>query len=148
MVHERCGGPGVGAVGMCFIGNFALSLMLEPVVIKPILSQPSLPLANASGLHIEPSELERIRARLVDEDLTVSAYRFEGDRLCTSARFEAYQEALGSAFEPRVLPDASAKQGTGIPPHSVVTHHLVDEHGEPMFEALQDMIEFLRLRLA
>ena len=55
-----------------------------------------------------------------DEDLTVSAYRFEGDRLCTSARFEAYQEALGSALEP----------------------------GEPMFEALQDMIEFLRLRLA
>jgi dienelactone hydrolase len=109
VVHERCGGPGVGAVGMCFTGNFALNLMLEPAVIAPILSQP---------------------------------------RLCTSARFEAYHQALGSAFEPRVLPDASAKQGTGIPPHSVVTHHLVDERGEPTFEALQDMIEFLRLRLA
>ena len=148
VVHERCGGPGVGAVGMCFTGNFALNLMLEPAVIAPILSQPSLPLTNARGLHIEPSELERIKTRLTDEELTVRAYRFEGDRLCTSARFEAYQQALGSAFEPRVLPDASARQGTGIPPHSVVTHHLVDERGEPTFEALQDMIEFLRLRLA
>ena len=35
VVHERCGGPGVGAVGMCFTGNFALNLMLEPAV-RPI----------------------------------------------------------------------------------------------------------------
>ena len=73
MVHQRCGGPGVGAVGMCFTGNFALNLMLEPAMIAPILSQPSLPLTNASGLHIEASELERIKARLIDEDLTVRA---------------------------------------------------------------------------
>ena len=103
MAHERSGGPGVGAVGMCFTGTFALDLMLEPAVIAPILSQPSLPLTNASGLHIEPSELERIKARLVDEDLTVRS-SLEGDRLCTSARFEAYQEALGSALNPECYP--------------------------------------------
>ncbi|MCB1645402.1 MAG: dienelactone hydrolase family protein, partial [Pseudomonadales bacterium] len=43
-VHPLCGGKGVGAIGMCFTGNFALSLMLEPSVVAPVLSQPSLPL--------------------------------------------------------------------------------------------------------
>src|SRR5690349_23632860 len=25
-LHERCGGPGVGAIGMCFTGGFALAM--------------------------------------------------------------------------------------------------------------------------
>ena len=52
----RAAGRGVGAIGMCFTGNFALSLMLEPVVRAPVLSQPSLPLFNHGGMHIAPSE--------------------------------------------------------------------------------------------
>src|SRR6185436_9331948 len=35
--HPLCGGKGVGAIGMCFTGNFALSLMLEPAVVAPVL---------------------------------------------------------------------------------------------------------------
>jgi len=31
-VHPLCGGRGVGAIGMCFTGNFALSMMIEPAV--------------------------------------------------------------------------------------------------------------------
>ena len=38
-VHAECGGPGVGAVGMCFTGGFALAMMTEPSVIAPVLSQ-------------------------------------------------------------------------------------------------------------
>ena len=41
--HERCGGPGVGAVGMCFTGGFALAMMVDDTVVAPVLSQPSLP---------------------------------------------------------------------------------------------------------
>src|SRR6476659_3503010 len=41
--HQECGGPGVGAIGMCFTGNFALSMMLEPSVLAPVMSQPTLP---------------------------------------------------------------------------------------------------------
>ena len=29
--HERCGGPGVGAVGMCFTGGFALAMMVDDI---------------------------------------------------------------------------------------------------------------------
>ena len=41
--HERCGGPGVGVVGMCLTGGFALAMMVDDVVVAPVLSQPSLP---------------------------------------------------------------------------------------------------------
>ena len=48
-MHTQCGGNGVGAVGMCFTGNFALAMMTEPAVVAPVLSQPSLPLAGGPG---------------------------------------------------------------------------------------------------
>ena len=35
-VHAECGGEGVGAVGMCFTGGFALAMMTEPVVVAPV----------------------------------------------------------------------------------------------------------------
>ena len=38
LAHEECGGPGVGAIGMCFTGNFALTMMLEPAMLAPVLS--------------------------------------------------------------------------------------------------------------
>ncbi len=44
LAHRECGGPGGGAIGMCWTGNFALSMMLEPAMLAPVLSQPSLAL--------------------------------------------------------------------------------------------------------
>src|SRR3984957_7968634 len=96
--HEECGGPGVGAIGMCFTGNFALSMMLERAVLAPVLSQPSLPLDDPAGLEISPAELNEVAERLEREDLTVMAYRFAGDKFCTAQRFAAYSEALGDRF--------------------------------------------------
>src|SRR2546427_6693939 len=82
--HQECGGPGVGAIGMCFTGNFALSMMLEPSMLAPVLSQPTLPLDDPAGLHIAPDELAAVRDRMERENLTVMAYRFDGDRYCTA----------------------------------------------------------------
>ena len=36
--NAACGGPGIGAIGMCFTGNFALTMMLEPAMLAPVLS--------------------------------------------------------------------------------------------------------------
>jgi dienelactone hydrolase len=147
--HPICGGHGVGAIGMCFTGNFALSLMLEPSVVAPVLSQPSLPLLRRDGLHIAPDELEQVKARMEREDLTVMAYRFEGDPFCRAERFAAYERALGDRFVGRVLPDASANPAgvARMPPHSVVTLHLVDREGEPTRAALDEILAFFRTRL-
>jgi dienelactone hydrolase len=147
--HPLCGGRGVGAIGMCFTGNFALSLMLEPAVRAPVLSQPSLPLLAKDGLHIAPEELAEVKARMEREDLSVLAYRFEGDPFCRAERFAAYEKALGDRFVGRVLPDAAANPDglKFMRPHSVVTLHLVDREGEPTRAALDEILGFFRERL-
>jgi dienelactone hydrolase len=150
----ECGGPGVGVVGMCFTGNFALSMLLEPSVIAPVVAQPSLPLEAPGAIDLGPDEIAGIRQRLECDDLTVLAYRFEGDVHCTAARFAAYRDALGPRFEARVLPDSAANpdpppffRDVVRAPHSVLTAHLIDVDGEPTAQARDEVIAFLRMRL-
>jgi dienelactone hydrolase len=152
--HVECGGPGVGAIGMCFTGNFALSMMLEPAMLAPVLSQPSLPLDNPGGLDIAPDELKALRERLERDDLTIMAYRFEGDPFCRAERFAALSQALGDRFVSRVLPDAAANPDPPpffkqfVPyPHSVVTTHLIDEAGQPTIAARDEILSFFTRRL-
>jgi dienelactone hydrolase len=146
--HQACGGKGVGAIGMCFTGNFALSMMLEKAVLAPVLSQPSLPLHNPAGMAIDPAELAAVKARLEAEDLTVLAYRFEGDSFCRAERFAAFQNALGDRFVGKVLPDSAANPNAPLKtPHSVVTLHLIDEAGQPTLQARDEMLAFFKMRL-
>lgn len=154
MAHKECGGNGVGAIGMCFTGNFALTMMLEPALLAPVLAQPSLPLDDPGGIDSSPEELARIRARLERDDLSVLAYRFEGDRHCRAERFAAYRAALGERFVGRVLPDAAANpdpppffRDVVGSPHSVLTAHLIDAEGEPTLQARDEVLSFLRTRL-
>lgn len=148
--HAECGGPGVGAVGMCFTGNFALAMMLEPATVAPVVCQPSMPMEDPAAIGLPPADLARIRDRLEREDLQVHAVRFEGDRWCTAARFAAYAQALGPRFVATVLPDAAAhpepppffREVVGTP-HSVVTAHLIDEAGQPTLKARDDILRFL-----
>ncbi|MGY4407020.1 MULTISPECIES: dienelactone hydrolase family protein [Bradyrhizobium] len=153
--HDECGGPGVGAIGMCFTGNFALTMMLEPSMLAPVLSQPSLPLNDPAGIEIAPEEVRAVRERLEREDLTVLAYRFEGDKFCMAQRFAAYREALGDRFIGRVLPDSAANRDVPpffrnfvTTPHSVVTVHLIDEAGQPTIAARDEILAFFRQRLS
>jgi len=154
LAHQECGGPGVGAIGMCWTGNFALSMMLEPAMLAPVLCQPTLPLNDPGGIEISPEEVKAVRQRLDRENLTVLAYRFEGDKFCRAQRFAAYAEALGDRFEPRVLPDQAAN--ADVPPffaqhvttpHSVVTAHLIDEAGQPTLAARDEILGFFTRRL-
>lgn len=155
LAHTECGGPGVGAIGMCFTGNFALSMMLEPAMLAPVLSQPSLPMDDPAGLESSPEELEAVRERLEKDDLTVLGYRFKGDKFCQAQRFAAYAEALGDRFVARELPDSAAKM-TDLPPffekhiptpHSVVTVNLIDEEGQPTMIARDEILAFFQHRL-
>lgn len=154
LAHEECGGPGVGAIGMCFTGNFALTMMLEPAMLAPVVCQPSLPIDDPAGINMAPEELADVRKRLEREDLTVMAYRFEGDRHCRAQRFAAYSEALGDRFVARVLPDSAANSNTPpffdkvvASPHSVVTAHLIDETGQPTIAARDEILAFFAYRL-
>jgi dienelactone hydrolase len=95
LAHQECGGLGVGAIGMCFTGNFALTMMLEPSMLAPVLSQPALPVNDPAGLEIAPEEIKAVRERLDRDGLTVLAYRFAGDKFCRAERFAAYAASSG-----------------------------------------------------
>ncbi|MCI3132269.1 dienelactone hydrolase family protein [Phenylobacterium aquaticum] len=154
LAHAECGGPGVGAIGMCFTGNFALTMTLEPAVLAPVLAQPSLPLDDPGGLDISAEDLATVRRRLDREDLTVMGYRFAGDQICRAERFAALQAALGDRFIARELPDSAANPEPPpffqkhVPyPHSVVTAHLIDEAGQPTLAARDEILGFFAQRL-
>jgi len=134
-VHAECGGRGVGAVGMCFTGNFALAMMTEPAVTAPVLSQPSLPLSigpggkrRAAAIGASPDEIGCARRRLEDEDLQMLGLRFRGDPFVSDARFEALGAALGPRFIPIELDPMDAEPNAMMAaPHSVLTIHLKDD---------------------
>lgn len=147
-VRKECGGKGVGALGMCLTGNFALAMMVGGDVRAPVLCQPSLPLNDHGGLGVAPKDVAAARDRMEREDLTLRAYRFEGDHLCRAARFEALSGALGARFVGEALPDTAAKPGTFMKnPHSVVTTHLVDEAGSLTRAKVDEIIGFFRASL-
>jgi dienelactone hydrolase len=154
LAHRECGGPGVDAIGMCFTGNFALTMMLEPSMLAPVLSQPSLPLNDPAGLEIAPEDIKAVRERLERDNLMVLAYRFAGDKFCRAERFAAYAAALGDRFVSRVLPDSAANPDVApffairvACPHSVVTAHLIDEVRQPTIAARDEILEFFARRL-
>ncbi|MFE0651950.1 dienelactone hydrolase family protein [Streptomyces sp. NPDC059534] len=148
--HERCGGPGVGAVGMCFTGGYALAMATDERLLAPVLCQPSLPLAvtprNRRSLDISPADLRAVQERC-GTDLRVLGLRFRGDRLVPDERFALLRAKLGEAFVGIELEDSAANPDAPTPPHSVVTEHLVDEPGQPTREALDEVLDHLRARL-
>ena len=42
-LHAQLGGPGMGAVGMCFTGGFALAMLADAPIAAPVLAQPAAP---------------------------------------------------------------------------------------------------------
>jgi dienelactone hydrolase len=145
--HADCGGPGVGSVGMCFTGGFALAMATDPSVVAPVLSQPSLPLrkSKAGEIDTSPADVACVKERFQREDLTVLGLRYKSDKLVPDARFARYAQELGDRFEAIELDDADARQGTGFDPHSVLTIHL-PESG-PGKAAETRTIAFFRQRL-
>jgi len=153
--HAECGGRGVGAVGMCFTGNFALAMMTEPAVVAPVLSQPSLPMAmgpgkakRSAGIGASSAEIACARRRLEDENLTMLGLRFHGDTFVPPERFAALQAALGPRFEAVEIDPKDAASDTHMAmAHSVLTLHLKDDEPDgPTKRAEQRVIAFFKER--
>jgi dienelactone hydrolase len=149
--HATCGGPGVGAVGMCLTGNFALAMMVDDFMIAPVMSQPSLPFpltrAQRRDLGIDDATLARVRERAA-AGTCVMGLRFTGDRAVPRERFDRLRDELGDRFIAIEI-DSSPGNPHGIPrvAHSVLTHHFVDESGHPTRDAMDRVLAFFRERL-
>jgi len=150
--HERCGGPGVGVVGMCYTGGFGLAMTVDDSVVAPVLSQPSLPFglgkARKADIQVSPTDWTRIQERAEDEGLCVLGLRFTGDSFVPAERFQMLREKLGDRFIGVEL-DSSAGNPHDHPKlaHSVLTEHLDDREGTPTRAALDQVLGFLSERL-
>lgn len=149
--HERCGGPGVGAVGMCFTGGFALAMMVDDIMLAPVLSQPSMPFpmgkARKADIGISDADLARVKERTA-EGQCLLGLRFTHDPFCFAERFETLRRELGDKFIAVEL-DSSPGNPHGHPKmaHSVLTEHLQDREGTPTREALDQTLSFFREKL-
>lgn len=116
-LHGEVGGAGVGAVGMCFTGGFALAMMVDEIMLAPVLSQPSMPFAlgreRSADLNLSPDDAAAIAERAAD-GCQVLGLRFTGDRL-VGDRFTSLRELLGDAFIAVELPSSKPTD------HSVLT---------------------------
>ena len=119
-LHDELGGPGVGALGMCFTGGFALAMMVDDAVAAPVLCQPSVPFAvgkaRAADLNLSPADLEVVRRRAA-EGCAVLGLRYRKDP-ATGTRFDTLRRELGDRFI------AVEFEGRG---HSTVTEHRQQE---------------------
>ncbi|MDP4973265.1 MAG: dienelactone hydrolase, partial [Ilumatobacteraceae bacterium] len=135
-LHREVGGPGGGAVGMCFSGGFALGMMLDDVMIAPVLSQPSLPFAfgksRAADLNLSPDDQLAIAQRAT-QGCEVLGLRFTGDRL-VGTRFDSLRALLGEQFI--AIEFASSAKSD----HSVLTE-------QRQAEGVRRVVDFLRDKL-
>jgi dienelactone hydrolase len=135
-LHAEVGGVGVGAVGMCFSGGFALGMMVDDIMVAPVLSQPSMPFvvgkARGADLNLSPDDAIAVAQRAAD-GCQVLGLRFTGDKL-VGDRFASLRDLLGDAFIAVELPSSSAKD------HSVLT----EQRDEP---SVQRVLDFFREKL-
>jgi hypothetical protein len=140
-LHNEVGGPGVGALGMCFSGGFALGMMVDDIMIAPVLSQPSMPFvvgigkkksARSADLNLSPDDLLAVTRR-ASEGCQVLGLRYTSDPL-VGDRFETLREVLGDAFIAVELPSDDKKD------HSVLT----EQRDEP---SVQRVLQFFAEKL-
>ncbi len=132
-LHAELGGPGVGALGMCFTGGYALAMMVDDSVAAPVLCQPSAPFAigkrRSADLNLSPRDLEIVKRRAAG-GCAVLGLRYRKD-MATGTRFDTLREELGDNFV------AVEFEGRG---HAVVTEHRQQE-------AVDRILEFFSQRL-
>lgn len=151
-LNARTPGPGVGVIGQCFTGGFALAAAVDDSVLAPVLSQPSLPLALTPAQKRDPgvseNELRIIERRAADDGLCALGLRFSGDWMSPGERFTTLKKRLGDAFE--VIEIDSRKgnaHGISTMAHSVLTDQVREVDGHPAYEARKRVVEFLTERL-
>ena len=151
-LNEMTPGKGVGVIGQCFTGGFALAVAVDDSVLAPVLSQPALPFPLTPKQRRDPglseAELKIVERRAANEGLCAMGLRFSEDRLVPAERFKTLKDRLGDAFE--VIEISSKKgneHGFGKMAHSVLTLELREQEAHPAYEARKRVVEFLTRRL-
>jgi len=145
-------GKGVGVIGQCFTGSFALAAAVDDSVLAPVLSQPSVPLPLGAARHRDPglseSELTTVADRCANDGLCAMGLRFSEDKMAPSERFATLKERLGDAFEVIEIDSSPGNEGGFTKmAHSALTLEVREVDGQPAYEARKRVVEFFTQRL-
>ena len=145
-------GKGVGVIGQCFSGGFALAAAVDDSVLAPVLSQPSAPIFLGAARRRDPglseSELATVADRCANDGLCAMGLRFSEDKLAPGERFATLKQRLGDAFEVIEIDSRPDNEhGFSKMAHSVLTDEVREVDGHPAYEARKRVVEFLTQRL-
>lgn len=128
------GVAGVGVIGMCLTGGFALALVADESVLAPVVGQPSLPiLVHKAALGLSEADANAVQARAAALGPNcVLGLRYAGDRIAPAERIETIRKLIGPAFDYQEFPGND--------------HATLTVHRHP--QALERTVAFLRERLA
>jgi dienelactone hydrolase len=146
-------GKGVGVIGQCFNGGFALAGAVDDSVLAPVLNQPSAPaplgLARRRDPGLSESELTTVADRCANDGLCAMGLRFSEDKMAPRERFATLKERLGDAFEVIEIDSRPGNEGGfAKSAHSVLTDEVREIDGQPAYEAHKRVVEFLGQRLS
>ena len=150
---SRTPAPGVGVIGMCFTGGFALAAAVSDDVLAAVMSQPSVPLPLGRARQLDPGlsakEMDRVVERANAGEVCGLGLRFTEDPANSRARFDGIKRRLGDAFEYIQL-DSSDGNAGGFQSsaHSVLTGEVREDPPNPAFWARERVVEFLHKQLA
>ncbi len=152
-LNEKTPGKGVGVIGQCWSGGFALAAAVDDSVLAPVLSQPSLPIGLTAKQRRDPglseAELKIVERRAAEDGLCAMGLRFSEDPLAPAERFTTLKDRLGDAFEVIEIDSKKGNEfGFGKSAHSVLTLEVREVDGHPAYEARKRVVEFLTQRLS
>ena len=140
-VRDELGIDGVGVIGMCLTGNFAITLIGDDSVLAAVASQPAMPFFKQGELHMSPADISQSRQAL-DTKGPMRVLRFENDPLCTAKKSECIHRTFNDDGANRVQEITLPGRG-----HSVLTLDFIDEAGQPTREALNHVIDYFTQQL-
>ncbi len=146
-VWKECGGPGVGVIGMCLTGNFAISLMANEEVLAPVSCQPSLPIYSVTksqkeALALSNEDLEEIKEQ-ASKGKKLLGFRFTGDINCHHEKFVRLKKELGDSFDGTEIDSSWGNEhGICLLAHSVLTYNFNGKDGHPTRNALNKVLGF------
>lgn len=132
---------GVGVIGMCLTGNFAITLIGDDSVLAAVASQPAMPFFKQGALHMSPQEIARSREALETEG-PMRVLRFEDDPLSTIEKSDCIHRTFNDDGQERVKEIVLPGKG-----HSVLTLDFIDEAGHPTHEALENVLAYFAEKL-
>jgi dienelactone hydrolase len=150
---SRTPGAGVGVIGMCFTGGFALATAIEESVLASVVSQPAVPFPTSRARRLDPGasaeDMDALAARTTDDGLCLLGLRFSEDATASRARFASIKDKLGDAFEIIELDSSPGNTGGySRGAHSVLTSEVRETPPNSAYETREHVVEFLRKNIS